>query len=71
MKEHIDAFYGFCGNNFCSNLRGLSGAYLPQFDTHDHPQLSVWYQGADWGLTRKLNNLDLQRTRDKQILKTQ
>lgn len=25
--------------------------YLPQFDAHDHPQLSIWYQGADWGLT--------------------
>lgn len=38
--------------------------YLPQFDAHDHPQLSFWYQGADWGLTGKLNNLDLQRGKD-------
>lgn len=38
--------------------------YLPQFDAHDHPQLSIWYQGADWGLTGKLNNLDLQRGKD-------
>lgn len=37
------------------------GAYLPQFDTHDHPQLRIWYEGADWGLTGQLNNLDLQR----------
>lgn len=41
-------------------VRGLPFAYLPQFDAHNHSQLSVWYQGADWSLTGQFNDLDLQ-----------
>lgn len=41
----------------------LWDAYLKQLDTHDHAQFSIRYQGADRGLTRELNNLNLQWTK--------
>lgn len=38
-----------------------TGAYLPQVDAHDHPQLCIRHQGADWTLTGKLYDPDLQK----------
>lgn len=49
------------------HLRSTWKTYLPQFYAHDHSQLWVWYQGADWLLTGQLNNLDLGRTNERLV----